>query len=426
MPPTALIMAQPTYQIQVLEKSDYTKQCLVSVPKALPQLTAGAIRVQSRMLSITSNTFLYARLGHLLHWWDVWAPISSLPAPYRDGSKYGRISSWGYAEVVESMHDRVPVGTELFGYLPIGDRPEIMEVDIDAETGHVIETSQRRHQLMNIYNRYLPLSSPKTDPAADRASRGWDSAMRVLFETSYLLNRYAFSWEEGKQCHPMGILPSPAPWSGRDADLTDAVVLLLGASGKTALTFAYQLRHGRPAESRPGKVVAVGSTASRDFSSNAGLFDDIVLYSDSGNTGVMERLGIDRDTKTLMVNFGARGEADRDWFAALKAVSDSATALMIGSDPKLNRRSELAALAEKPNSGVVRGNASTLRDSAMAIDGQAGYFEGLEEDWARFKGQAGALGLKLHWGIGMQEFRDGWDGLCAGTVDPTLGLVYEV
>jgi len=415
-------MARPAYQVQILDKSDYTKQFLVSVPSALPPLTSGAIRIQSRILAVTSNTFLYARLGHLLHWWDVWAPIPSFPAPYHDGSKYGRISSWGYAEVIESMHDQVPQGTKLFGYFPIGDYPEILEIDIDAETGHVIETSKRRQQLMNLYNRYQPFS-PKTD-LRDKEPRGWDSVMRVLFETSYLLNKYAFSWE-GKQSHPMGI-PAPTPWGEHDADLTNAVILLLGASGKTGLAFAYQLRHGRPAGTQPRKVVAIGSAASRDFSKDTGLFDDVVLYSDYNHPDALKNLGIDKDAKVLLVNFAARGRADSDWFTALKAMSDRVTALLIGSDPKFNRRSELAALAEDAKSGVVRGNASTLRDSAMAIEGQSKYFKGLEQDWARFKEDVAVLGLKLEWGRGMEGLRDGWNGLCTGRVNPTIGLVYEV
>lgn len=275
---------------------------------------------------------------------------------------------------------------------------------------------------MNLYNRYQPLS-PDTD-LTDKESRGWDAVMHVLFETSYLLNRYAFSWD-GRQSHPMGI-PAPAPWSEHDADLADAVVLLLGASGKTGLAFAYQLRHGRPAESRPRKVVAVGSAASSDFSKGTGLFDDVIVYSESGNPSVMETLGIDNDTKVLLVNFGARGDADSEWFAAVKAVSERVSPLIIGSDPKFNRRSELATLAEDPRSGVVRGNASTLRDSAMAIEGQSKYFEGLEQDWERFKKDGAALGLKFEWGRGMEELRDGWHGLCTGKVNPTGGLVYEV
>lgn len=134
-----LSMALPAPQIQMLEKADYTKQHLITLHDAypLPQLTAGDIRIRSRIISITTNNFTYARLGHLLGWWDVWAVPPSLPAPYNDTSKYGRVSAWGYCEVIESQNDKVPIGTKLYGYLPIGDYPEILQVAVDDDTGHV-------------------------------------------------------------------------------------------------------------------------------------------------------------------------------------------------------------------------------------------------------------------------------------------------
>ncbi len=416
-------MAETPFQIQILDRSDYRAQFLISVPHESSCLASGTIRIQSRILSVTSNTFLYARLGHILNWWDVWSPVDDLaPPPYNDATKYGRISSWGYAEVVESNHNKVPVGTVVFGYLPIGTYPETLKVDIDNETGHLIEVSERRRRLMNMYNRYLCLPA-KTD-LSDKRSLGMDSVMRVLFETAYLLNRYAFAWE-GKPSHPMG-LPAPGGWTEADGDLTDAVVILLGASGKTGSAFAHQLRNGRPVESQPKKIIAVGSEQSRNFSRNTCLFDDVVTYADYNNSDVIRSLGVGRNVKVLLANFGARGDADLNWFNALQPISSRVIGLMIGSDPTSYTRSNLAALAEDPESGVVRGNASTLRDFAIAKKGSFKYFEGLEESWANFKEGDSVPGFELQWGKGLEALRDGWDALCTGKTQPTAGLVFEI
>lgn len=410
-----------------MDKSDYTKQHLVTLHNAypLPPLAAGEIRIRSRILSSTTNNFTYARLGHLFGWWGFWAVIPSLPAPYNDASKYGRISSWGYCEVTESQTDKVSVGTKLYGYLPIGDYPEILQVTVEDESGHVLETSERRAGLMQIYNRYLPFP-PETDLMEDKASRGWDSLMRPLFETSYMLNRYAFAWDPANRTHPLGV---PLPWSSGDADLADAVVVLLGASGKTALSFAHQLRQARPAEHQPRKLVAVGSTASRSFTEGTGLFDDVLLYTDASSAtdaSIAARLGIDAKTKVVLVDFGGRGTVDEELHAVLTRVSKNVIVLLVGGDPQ-GKGSKLRALAEVPGSGVVVCNASGLRDSAIKVDGgTATYFEGLSQEWTRFKERGAVNGLKLQWGKGMEEYKQGWDSLCNGSIGPTVGLVYEV
>src|ERR1700760_3425852 len=109
-------MALPT-QLQILDKSDYTKQFIVSPPKGFspPPLNRGSIRIQTKILTLSANVLTYARLGNFLGSWEVWAIAPWLAPPYNDTSKYGSISSWGYAEVIESMHDQISVGSKLFG-----------------------------------------------------------------------------------------------------------------------------------------------------------------------------------------------------------------------------------------------------------------------------------------------------------------------
>ncbi|PTB62780.1 hypothetical protein BBK36DRAFT_1127829 [Trichoderma citrinoviride] len=400
-------MTSPAPQIQILEKADYTKQHLVTLHDAypLPRLAAGQIRIRSRIISSTTNNFTYARLGHLLGWWDVWAAVPSLPAPYNDASKYGRVSAWGYCEVTESQNDKVPVGTKLYGYLPIGDYPETLQVAVEDETGHVLET--------------------KTDLMADKPSRGLDSVMLPFFETSYLLNRYTFAWEPEKRTHPLGL---PLPWSSDDADLANAVVVMLGASGKTALSFAYQLRQSRPVEQQPRKVAAVGSAASRSFTEGTGLFDEVMLYADAPSITdghIAARLGLDADTKVVLVNFAGRGTIDEDLHNIFVRVCKRVNVLLVGGDPQ-GGGSKLGALTEVPGSNVVLCNASGLRDAAMEIDKTAPYFENFQREWRRFKETGAVKGFKLRWGKGMEEYTQGWDSLCNGSVDPTLGLVYEI
>ncbi|KAF4468110.1 hypothetical protein FALBO_5010 [Fusarium albosuccineum] len=408
-------------QIQILDKSDYTKQYLISLETEPSVLSAGCISIQSRILSITTNNFTYARLGHLMGWWSVWKIPETVPDPYNDTTRFGRISSWGYAEVLESNHDEVPVGTKLYGYMPIGDGTEDLEVAVDAETGHLWDVSKSRQHLLSIYNQYIPFT-PETDLDQDRDGRGWDSLIRPLFETSYLLNRFVFSWDE-KRTHPFG---TSAPWTAAQADLANAIVILLAPSGKTGLMFAHQLRHARPKEKQPRKVVAVGSQTSKIFSESTGLFDHVLLYSDARSGDIVKRVGVDKDTNVVLINFGARGDAEDDWYDAVKSAAGAMQLLIVGGDPSAAGRSKLAALAEDPASGVARCNMSGLRDCAMSMVGNQEYYAGVTEEWSRLKKGGVVNGSSLKWGRGMEEFKQGWDELCNGKYGPDVGLVYEV
>ncbi|KAM0260149.1 hypothetical protein ACHAQJ_002914 [Trichoderma viride] len=418
-------MASAAPQVQILDKSDYTKQYLVTLHNAypLPSLATGDIRIRSRIISLTTNNFTYARLGHPFGWWNVWPAIPSLPAPYDDASKYGRISSWGYCEVTESQNDKVPVGTQLYGYLPIGDYPEILQVTVDDETGHILETTERRAGLMHIYNRYRP-SPLGVDLMTYKSSTAWDSIMWPLFETSYMLNRYAFGWDAAKLINPSGASFS---WNSSNADLTDAVVVFFGASGKTALALAHQLRQARPADHQLRRLVAVGSAESRSFTEGTGLFTDVLLYTDvasATDVSIAANLGIDANTKVLLVNFSGRGTADQELRTTLTRVTKSVFILMVGSDPTGNG-SDLSNPRELPSS-VFQCDASALRDAAMEMDGVVTYFKESSQEWARFKENVAVNKLKVQWGKGLQEYKDGWDALCNGNIDPTLGLVYEL
>ncbi|KAL7952533.1 hypothetical protein V8C34DRAFT_323000 [Trichoderma compactum] len=368
-------MASTAPQVQILYKLDYTKQYLVTLHNAdpLPDLAVREIRIPSRIISNTINNFTYARLGHLFGWCNVWAAVPSLPAPYDDASKYGRVSAWGYGEVIESKNDRVPVGTKLYGYLPIGGYSEVLQVTVEDETGHVLETSERKASQLQIYNRYIPYP-PELDLEADKSSRGLNSALRVFFETSYMLN------------------------CSSNADLANAVVVLLGASGKTALSFAYLLRQSRPAEHQPRKIVAVGSAQSRSFTEATGLYDDLLLYTDISST--------DDSIATRL------GTVDEDLHAILTRASKSVITLIVGGDPQ-GKGSKLNALTEVPGSGV-------------SSDGKVEYFKNLSQEWTRLKENGAIKGLTLQWGKGMEDYSKGWDSLCNGSIDPTLGLVYEV
>jgi hypothetical protein len=298
-------MASTPPVIQVLSRQNYEDQHIVSLPNALPlpPLAPSSLRVQSSILALTTNNFSYARLGHLVGWWNFHALPSSIPAEFSDPASFGRISAWGYGTVIESTAG-VEVGTQVFGYLPIGTLPVDMLVEFDPKIpGRFQEVSEHRIKLLAVYNRYF--FHPKAATVQDREGQGYDALIRVLFETSYMLNRFVFAWERTELVHPAG---TGEGWSFDDAQLDGAIVLIFSASGKTALSFAHQLKHGRPVAHQPQSVVAVGSKSSSQFTAGTGLYDQLLDYTaDDDDLG--KQLGLKAESKVVLCEFGSRGSA---------------------------------------------------------------------------------------------------------------------
>lgn len=150
-----------------------------------------------------------------------------------------------------------------------------MEVELSMELpGHFVEISSRREGLMPLYNRYLTLP-PSILSEEKKQSLGHDALWRVLFETGYLLNPFVFAFTPTERVKP-GRDDEPGPVKESSVEQThidpNTTVIIFSGSGKTALAFAHELRLGRSVESRPGKIVAVGSEASRSFIEGTGLY----------------------------------------------------------------------------------------------------------------------------------------------------------
>jgi hypothetical protein len=352
---------------------------------------------------------------------------SSLPPPFNDPAVlegYCRVPAWGYSTVVESTIPSLEVGTLLFGQQPVSTLAEVVELKpaADGVDGHWVEVSEGRKHLNSVYNRYIARSLDSTD----KEGRGWDALMDVLFQSGYVLNRFAFAWEEGvKAVHPLG--DRRLPWSEEDAELAGAVVVMLAASGKTAVSFAREVRARRPREKQPAKVVAVGSELSREFTAGTGLFDEVLLYNalEDGALDLEGKIG-GKGRKVVLIDFGARGNAVDRWVKALEGYCKRVQAVVVGGDPLGKDRSETAKRTEDPTSGVAQLFTGKVRDTAMEEGGASKYFADQEAAWAEFKAAAADLGLRLKWGKGLDEFSKDWPMLVKGEYGPDVGLVYEV
>jgi Protein of unknown function (DUF2855) len=420
-------MASPPV-IQVLSKNNYEDQYLVSLPETypLPPLGLSSIRIKSTILSLTTNNFSYARIGHLLGWWDVHPLPPSIPTQYSDPTKFGRISAWGYAEVIENNVSGLQIGTQFYGYLPIGTLPLDMEVKLDDIPGQFLEVSKQRENQLPIYNSYL-FYPPSSRGLGDKESLGYDALMLVLFQTGYMINRYVFAWEPSQLVQPSG--DSRDGWTVQHGELGEkSIVLIFAASGKTALGLAYCLKHDRPAGQKPRMVIGIGSSKSKAFSEGTGLYDKVLTYgADSGDLG--QQLGLEPDTKIAVIDVGSRDATGDRWAVKLQKTYKDVVQIQVAGECKTQTPDEATAgfLARKKVEGykaII--NASALRTQAMDKIGKGRYYRDFAKVWDSVKTGGYIKGLRLVWGEGMEDLGRGWEKLYRGEVGADEGLIFSL
>ena len=386
-------------------------------------------------MSLTTNNLTYARFAHLIGWWDVHPLPPSIPTDYSNPNTFGRISAWGYGTVLESTltgpeASAIPVGTQIYGYLPIGTLPVDMHVEVcKTVPGQFFEISEERSKLMPIYNRYM--FYPPTTTAEEKQSQGIDSLCQVMFETGYMMNRFIFAWDPEELAQPgaeLGEDDSVKPWKVEDAQIgADTVMLLFAASGKTALAFAHELKHARPAWSKPGRVVAVGSDSSRAFTEGTGLYDKILKYDADSTSDLATELGLNANSKIVICDFGSRGAAANRWAEILKQTYKNVIYLGIGGEVVADTPEKTTEkFMARVTSMMIQVNASGLRSQAMKILGEKKYFEDFLKEWKLHKERGGFHGLRLVWGEGMEAVGKGWEKIYKGEVGPDEGMVFAL
>ncbi|KAI0870532.1 hypothetical protein GGS24DRAFT_100681 [Hypoxylon argillaceum] len=427
-------MADEIPSIQILDKKDYFQQALVPLPSALPYppLPPSSLRLRTRVLGLTVNNFTYATLGTLLHWWDVHPLPASTPAPYNDASKYGRVSAWGYAEVLDSTLPSVPKGSYVWGYVPLGTLPQDLEARPHPELpDQVFVTSPHRARVMPIYNRYFVYpAAGGGDIAAAIAAKtpevARDAVLRVMHATAFLLSRFVFNPSPSS-----AVAPGPGPddaWGAKDADLSDATVVVFAPGSKVATLFAALLARRAPGKgARPRRIVGASSASSRAFVEGTGVYDGVVLAT-APDPVVAAMSGVDVGKRVVVFDFGGRAGVGARWAEALSARYPEGflyVGVGAGVVEPADAPARLAAMARTPPFATARVNADDMRRRAMASVGEAAYWAEEGVSWEEFR-RDGVKGLEIAWGEGMGDVVKGWDRLARGEVLPSEGLVYRL
>ena len=238
-----------------ISKSDWSQGRFVRAE--LPALSAGEVRFEVDRFALTANNVSYAMTGDMLGYWSF----------FPTGEGYGRIPVMGYADVVESAHDQVPVGERVFGFFPMGSH---LTIQADPVTSHqLMDAAPHRAETAPAYRQYTRTA---TDPFYAPEHEDALMLLRGLFITSYLVDDFLAS-----------------------EDSFGARSFLVGsASSKTAIALGHQL-----SKRGAGEVIGVTSARNASFVSGLGCYDRTLLYEDIGR--------LDAGTPTVLVDMSGNG-----------------------------------------------------------------------------------------------------------------------
>ncbi|KAL0487493.1 rplI [Acrasis kona] len=391
--------------VHVVSKQDVSKHSTFSLDNKFPKLLESSVRVQTKIVSLTSNNLTYAKLGDYLKWWGTYPVPECSPSPYNNRDNFGIVPAWGYAEVIESTIEKIKPGVELWGFWPTSSHPVDLKL-VEAEPkGHWIEVSQQRSELMSLYNRYIEVTSLNDDEKA------WNAALCV-WECGYLINRYTFPDDnKTSPIHPLGV---GLPWSSDDADLTSSVVVSLSASSKTARSFAWQLKRNRNLDANgPLGLLQVSSNpekSSDDHPTN--LHSEFVSYKDITSEETIKWITKFQPKRVVIFDFGSPPSVVDDLKRSLKSWSSDLNVLVVGV----------------ASQGDVQFNTSGVRDKVIERQGAA-HFKSVHESLKRCLNEKGMGELELVWGQGVQGangIEGSWDMLCNGRLDAKKAYVFKL
>ncbi len=237
-------------------KRDDLRETRIDDP-AVPEPGPGQASLEVKTFGMTANNVTYAVMGDVMSYWDFF--------PAEEG--WGRLPTWGFAEVEAGEAEGVERGARYYGYWPAASH--LLVTPRGGDERGFIDAAPHRAALPSAYHRYLRTD---TDPFYTEDSEGLQMLLRPLFFTSFLIDDQLA--DDG--------LAGAGP------------VLMASASSKTALAAAFMLAQREGVE-----LVALTSERNAEFVDGLGIYSRTVPYGEISS--------LDREPATF-VDFA--GDAD--------------------------------------------------------------------------------------------------------------------
>ncbi|NBS98079.1 MAG: DUF2855 family protein, partial [Betaproteobacteria bacterium] len=140
-----------------------------------PPIADGEVRVAVDRCALTANNISYLVSGEAIGYWGYF--------PAAEG--WGKIPVWGFADVVESRCEALPVGERIWGFFPIASHLTLVPGNVTP--ADFIDFAPHRRELPALYNKYQRTAA---EPAMLRRFEDERSLFFPLFATSWILYDY--------------------------------------------------------------------------------------------------------------------------------------------------------------------------------------------------------------------------------------------
>ena len=336
---------------------------------ALPPLGEGEVRLRIESFSVTANNVTYAVAGDSFGYWNFF--------PAQEG--YGIVPMWGHAVVEQSNHAEISEGERVYGYLPMGDRLDVLPSNVSA--GGFSDAAAHRLPMSPIYNQYSRLNA---DPEHDPAKENERMIFAPLFKTGYLIE-YMMRGEN---------------WFGAES------LVMTSASSKTSMGLASCAKQSSPQVKRIG-LTSAGNVA---FVEGTGLYDEVLPYDE------LSKLA---QTPSVSVDFAGNAGLLKDIHAALG--DNLKYSCLVGATHVDARSGGLDGITgPKP----VMFFAPDHAVAAIKENGPKAFGEAVAKSWIGFLGAVDGT-LTVDDRSGVLAAAEAFQSIFKNEADPSIGIVVK-
>ena len=247
-------MHHPQFQV---DKKLFFKHELAETPADNHNIEAGQILVKIDRFAYTANNITYAATGDVIRYWEFFPSVGA------HKEQMGVIPVWGFADVVASKADGIPVGDRIYGYFPPTSHLKMNPIKVQEQ--RFFEGADHRSSLPMGYNLYRRVNNES------RYDKKYDNDRALLFPlylTSFCIwdSLQDQAWHQAEQ------------------------IVILSASSKTSLGLGYALKGDQNAP----KSIGVTSQRNLETVKEMEVWDELIAYEEIGK--------IDPSIPTLIVD----------------------------------------------------------------------------------------------------------------------------
>jgi hypothetical protein len=255
-----------------IQKTNINQSRIISNDLTSAALELGQVLVKIDKFALTANNITYAVVGEKIGYWQFFPPHTQIPKGcHSDNQDWGIIPVWGFADVLSSNCEEVPVGERLFGYFPPASHLILAPAKV-TETSW-FDASPHRRALPAAYNIYRKVEH---EPKYNKAHEENRMLLFPLHITSFAL--FDFFQENH--------------WFGAKQ------LVMLSASSKTSTGLAYGIQdfsseHTLDEQTVPS-LIGLTSATNVNMVNSMNAYDSVLTYDDIAK--------IDNTIPTLIVD----------------------------------------------------------------------------------------------------------------------------